>query len=280
MRPLRVHGRDARMDRVADGRQHSPAHSNDRVTGRRASRPTAAVTARSPTRRRPTRRASRIMSILRKMPVEHVLDRTRQNTLKRRLSAISLAGFGVGVVIGTGIFTLVGSRGQGHRRPGGGALLRRRRRRRRCWPPCATPSSPPRADGGQRLHLRLRHPRRAVRLDHRLGPAPRVRARRRRRRAKLVRLRRQPAGPAAGLFGEQATVNVGAVLIIAVLTVVAVAGIRESSRLTNALVIVKVSVCVLVVVAGLFFVRGRQPRPVRPAGRSPRRPARASSTSR
>nr|WP_255426495.1 amino acid permease [Pseudonocardia sp. C8] len=55
-------------------------------------------------------------------------------------------------------------------------------------------------------------------------------------------------------FGEDATVNVGAVAIIAVLTVVAVVGIRESAWLTNALVLVKLAVCVLILAVGVFYV--------------------------
>ena len=38
------------------------------------------------------------------------------------------------------------------------------------------------------------------------------------------------------------------------LGVVAIVGIRESARITNLLVVVKVAICVFVVVAGAFFV--------------------------
>jgi len=59
------------------------------------------------------------------------------------------------------------------------------------------------------------------------------------------------------LFGEEGTtVNVGAALIVVLLTIVAALGIRESARVTSALVIVKVAVCVFVIVAGAWFVRG------------------------
>jgi basic amino acid/polyamine antiporter, APA family len=71
-------------------------------------------------------------------------------------------------------------------------------------------------------------------------------------------------------FGEDATVNVGAVPIIAVLTVVAAARIRESSWATNVLVIVKIVVCVLIVAVGVFFIKGADLRPFIP-------PAQASS---
>jgi APA family basic amino acid/polyamine antiporter len=58
------------------------------------------------------------------------------------------------------------------------------------------------------------------------------------------------------LFGEESTVNVGAAFIVVVLTVVAALGIRESARVTGMLVIVKVAVCVFIVVAGAWYVRG------------------------
>jgi basic amino acid/polyamine antiporter, APA family len=57
------------------------------------------------------------------------------------------------------------------------------------------------------------------------------------------------------LFGEKSTVNVGAMIIVLVLGVVAVVGIRESAWVTNGLVVVKVAICVFVIVAGLFFVK-------------------------
>ncbi|WP_286176068.1 amino acid permease [Arthrobacter sp. NEB 688] len=50
-------------------------------------------------------------------------------------------------------------------------------------------------------------------------------------------------------------VNLGAVAIVLLLGVVAVVGIRESARVTNSLVIVKVAVCVFVIVAGAFYVK-------------------------
>jgi APA family basic amino acid/polyamine antiporter len=70
------------------------------------------------------------------------------------------------------------------------------------------------------------------------------------------------------LFGEKSTVNVGAVLIVAVLTVIAVLGIRESARVTGALVIVKVTVCVFVIVAGAWFVTGANLTPFVPPAES------------
>jgi basic amino acid/polyamine antiporter, APA family len=57
------------------------------------------------------------------------------------------------------------------------------------------------------------------------------------------------------LFGETAPVNVGAVLIVLVLGVIAFVGIRESKWLTNALVVIKVTVCLFVILLGAFYVK-------------------------
>jgi APA family basic amino acid/polyamine antiporter len=54
------------------------------------------------------------------------------------------------------------------------------------------------------------------------------------------------------LFGESAPVNVGAVLVVLVLGAVAWVGIRESKWLTNVLVAIKVLVCLFVIVVGAF----------------------------
>jgi basic amino acid/polyamine antiporter, APA family len=70
------------------------------------------------------------------------------------------------------------------------------------------------------------------------------------------------SGYLANLFGlppawfaeEGSVVNLGAITVVLVLGVVAMVGIRESARVTNVLVVVKVAVCVFVVVAGAFFV--------------------------
>jgi APA family basic amino acid/polyamine antiporter len=75
------------------------------------------------------------------------------------------------------------------------------------------------------------------------------------------------------LAGEGATVNLGAVVIVAVLTLVAALGIRESARVTSGLVIVKVAICVFVIVAGAWFVRGANLTPFVP----PSRPVEGSS---
>ena len=100
----------------------------------------------------------------------------------------SAVGLGVGAIIGTGIFVLTGV--AAHDRTGPALMLSfvvagvdlhlRRALLRRV-----------RVDGAGRrlgLHLRVRHARRAVRVDHRLGPDPRIRGRLVDGRARLVAL--------------------------------------------------------------------------------------------
>ncbi len=57
------------------------------------------------------------------------------------------------------------------------------------------------------------------------------------------------------LFGEAAPVNVGAVAIVLVLGFVAARGISEARWVTTALVVIKVSICVFIICVGAFFIR-------------------------
>ncbi|MDL9946447.1 amino acid permease [Gordonia sp. ABSL11-1] len=56
-------------------------------------------------------------------------------------------------------------------------------------------------------------------------------------------------------FGESSSVNLGAVAIALVLGIVATVGIKESGWVTNALVLLKVSICVFIIVVGVFFIK-------------------------
>ena len=56
-------------------------------------------------------------------------------------------------------------------------------------------------------------------------------------------------------FGESSTVNVGAIVITVVLGVIAALGIQESKTVTNILVLIKVTVCIFVIALGIWFVR-------------------------
>jgi APA family basic amino acid/polyamine antiporter len=71
------------------------------------------------------------------------------------------------------------------------------------------------------------------------------------------------------LFGESAPVNVGAVLVVLVLGAVAWVGIRESKWLTNVLVAIKVLVCLFVIVVGAFYVKAGNWTPFIPHARPP-----------
>ncbi|WP_249123875.1 amino acid permease [Saccharopolyspora erythraea] len=190
------------------------------------------------------------------MPVEDVLNRGRQGGLIRRLSGVDLVGIGIGIIIGTGVFTLAGIEAKDHAGPAvvlsfviGGVVAALAAV---CY--AELTSAVPTAGSAYTYAYATIGEVFAwiigwdLLLEFALGAAV---------------VSRSWSGYVSNLlglppeyFGEDATVNVGAMLIIAVLTVVAVAGIRESAWVTNALVVVKVSVCVLVVVAGLFFVRG------------------------
>lgn len=58
----------------------------------------------------------------------------------------------------------------------------------------------------------------------------------------------------AWMAGDTPVVNVPAMIIVLILTVILVLGIKLSSRVNEVIVLIKVSVIMLVIVAGLFFV--------------------------
>ena len=72
------------------------------------------------------------------------------------------------------------------------------------------------------------------------------------------------------LFGESAPVNVGAVAIVLLLGIVAYVGIRESKWVTNTLVVVKVLICLFVILVGAFYVKASNWSPFIPAGKPPK----------
>ncbi|MFD9889174.1 amino acid permease [Amycolatopsis sp. NPDC059027] len=195
------------------------------------------------------------MSVRRTLDVDEVLGRQDSGELKRRLRGRDLIGFGVGIIIGTGIFTLAGVQAKTHAGPSvtlsfvlgavvaGLAAL--------CYAELA--SSVPTAGSAYTYAFATLGEVFAwiigwdLLLEFALGAAVVSRG----WSGYLANL----LGLSPELFGEKATVNIGAVLIIAVLTVVAVVGIKQSAWLTNLLVVVKVAVCVLILVVGVFFVK-------------------------
>ncbi|SFN00865.1 basic amino acid/polyamine antiporter, APA family [Pseudonocardia ammonioxydans] len=209
------------------------------------------------------------------MPVERILARSRSDAddsgspLKRTLRARDMVGFGVGIIIGTGIFTLAGVEAKEHAGPAvtlsfligavvaGLAAV--------CYAELA--SSVPTAGSAYTYAFTTLGEVFAwiigwdLLLEFGLG---------------LAVVSRSWSGYLAELFGlptawfgEDATVNIGAVAIIAILTVVAVAGIRESSRLTNLLVLVKLAVCLLIVAVGVFYVNPDNLTPFVPPAQPP-----------
>ncbi|MEK6464071.1 MULTISPECIES: amino acid permease [Pseudonocardia] len=218
------------------------------------------------------------MGWTRTMPVERILARSEHGDggadghgtpLKRTLKARDLVGFGVGIIIGTGIFTLAGVEAQQHAGPAvtlsfligavvaGLAAV--------CYAELA--SSVPTAGSAYTYAFATLGEVFAwiigwdLLLEFGLG---------------LAVVSRSWSGYLASLFGlptawfgEDATVNVGAVLIIALLTVVAVAGIQQSARLTNLLVLVKLAVCVLILAVGVFYIDPANLQPFIPPAQAP-----------
>ncbi|MCU1604475.1 MAG: Amino acid permease [Modestobacter sp.] len=187
--------------------------------------------------------------------------------LRRHLSARHLVGFGIGVVIGTGIFTLTGVQAKNTAGPavvisfgiaGVVALLAAL-----CYAELA--SAVPTAGSAYSYAYATTGELFAwvigwdLFLEFALGAAVVARG----WSGYVGNLLHLPTS----LFGEDSTVNLGAVFIVVVLTLVAVLGIRESARVTSGLVIVKVAVCVFVIVAGAWFVRGANLTPFVPPGR-------------
>ncbi|MGY1602309.1 amino acid permease [Geodermatophilus sp. SYSU D00815] len=200
------------------------------------------------------------MHVFRTKPVEHIGESEGEATgvgkLRRNLSARHLVGFGIGVVIGTGIFTLTGVQARNTAGPavvisfvvaGVVAVLAAL-----CYAELA--SSVPTAGSAYSYAFATAGELMAwvigwdLFLEFALGAAVVARG----WSGYVGNLLDLPPS----MFGEDSVVNVGAVLIVLVLTLVAVLGIRESARVTGALVIVKVAICVFVVVAGAWFVTG------------------------
>jgi APA family basic amino acid/polyamine antiporter len=72
----------------------------------------------------------------------------------------------------------------------------------------------------------------------------------------------------ASLAGEGATINIPAMLVVLALTAVLVAGIKLSSRVNFAIVTIKMMVILLVIVAGLFFINRDNYTPFIPPAKS------------
>jgi APA family basic amino acid/polyamine antiporter len=202
------------------------------------------------------------MALMRTKPIEDVLHQDDEGSpanqgegrLRKRLGPFDLMGFGVGIVIGTGIFTLTGVEAKNHAGPaviisflvaGVVAVLAAL-----CYAELAS-AVPTAGSAYTYAYTTVGEPIAWIIgwdliLEFVLGSSV------------VSRGWSGYLGDALhlpkSLFGESSTVNVGAMLIVLVLGVVAVVGIREASWVTNGLVLLKVAICVFVVIAGLFFV--------------------------
>lgn len=217
------------------------------------------------------------MDLLRKKNVDDVIhqnDDTEEASghgkLRQHLSALDLVGFGIGIVIGTGIFTLTGLQARDNAGPsvtisfliaGAVALLAAL-----CYAELA--SAVPTAGSSYTYSYTTIGEIFAwiiawdLILEFALGSAV---------------VARGWSGYLAGVFDlpkkwfaeDGSVVNVGAIAIVLVLGLVAMRGIRESAWVTNGLVVVKVVVCVFVIAVGAFYVKTGNLVPFIPDSRPP-----------
>jgi APA family basic amino acid/polyamine antiporter len=218
------------------------------------------------------------MDLLRKKNVDDVIHQNDEpadgvespDHLKKHLSAVDLIGFGIGIVIGTGIFTLTGLQAKDNAGPavtisfliaGAVALLAAL-----CYAELA--SAVPTAGSSYTYSYTTIGEIFAwiiawdLILEFALGAAV---------------VARGWSGYVAGVFDlpekwfaeEGSVVNVGAICIVLLLGFVAARGIRESAWVTNGLVVIKVLVCVFVIAVGAFYVKTGNLVPFIPAGKSP-----------
>jgi APA family basic amino acid/polyamine antiporter len=198
------------------------------------------------------------VTIFRTKPTDDILQPqdTGKAGLRKRLGLFDLVGFGVGIVIGTGIFTLTGVEAKQHAGPavvvsfvlaGVVALLAAM-----CYgelasalPTAGSAYSYAYATVGEIVAWVIGWD---LILEFVLGASVVSRG----WSGYLQNLFHLPTS----VFGEQSVVNLGAMAIVAVLGVVAATGVKQSAGVTNVLVVVKVGICLFVIVAGALFVRG------------------------
>ena len=223
------------------------------------------------------------MGIMRRKSIDTVIhqaddqgtDHDSGNHLKKNLRAIDLIGFGIGIVIGTGIFTLTGLEAKENAGPavmisfiiaGVVALLAAL-----CYAELA--SAVPTAGSSYTYAYSTIGELFAwiiawdLILEFALGAAV---------------VSRGWSGYVAGVFNlpsqwfaeEGSIVNLGAIFIALLLGYVAMRGIRESKWVTNGLVVIKVLVCVFVIVVGVFYIKTSNLVPFIP----PAKPAEGAAT--
>jgi APA family basic amino acid/polyamine antiporter len=211
------------------------------------------------------------MDVLRKKRVEDLLaqDADGGSGLRKRLGPVDLTGFGVGVVIGTGIFTLTGIEAKNHAGPavvisfliaGVVSLLASL-----CYAELAS-GVPTAGSAYSYAYVSIGEIAAWIIgwdlvLEFALGAAVVARG----WSGYLQNLFSLPTA----IFGEGSTINLGAMAITVVLGTIAALGIKESARVTTALVVVKVAICLFIIVAGAFFVKLSNWSPFVPASAGP-----------
>jgi APA family basic amino acid/polyamine antiporter len=209
--------------------------------------------------------------ITRTKDVQTVIHQNDEGTdgggLAKRLSARDLMGFGIGIVIGTGIFVLTGVEAKTHAGPaitvsfliaGVVAMLAAL-----CYAELA--AAVPTAGSSYTYAYTTIGEVFAwiigwdLILEFALGAATVSRG--------WSGYLQDALGLPTTLFGEEAPVNVGAALIVVVLGVIAAVGIRESKWVTNLLVLIKVTISVFVIVAGVFYLKASNLTPFFPESR-------------
>jgi APA family basic amino acid/polyamine antiporter len=221
------------------------------------------------------------MSLLRTKSVEQSIRDTEdpEHRLRKDLSALDLTVFGVGVIIGTGIFVLTGEAANGTAGPAvalsfvlaavacGLAAL--------CYAELA--STVPVAGSAYTFSYATLGELVAwiigwdLILEFIIGAATVAVG-----WSQYLTVLLETLGltlPAAISGGDGAAFNLPAVLIVLALTAILVIGIKTSARFNAVIVTVKVAVVLLVIVAGLFFVQAANYSPFVP----PSEPAEAAS---
>jgi APA family basic amino acid/polyamine antiporter len=210
--------------------------------------------------------------ITRTKDVQTVIHQNDEGTdgggLAKRLSARDLMGFGIGIVIGTGIFVLTGVEAKTHAGPaitvsfliaGVVAMLAAL-----CYAELA--AAVPTAGSSYTYAYTTIGEVFAwiigwdLILEFALGAATVSRG--------WSGYLQDALGLPTTLFGEEAPVNVGAALIVVVLGVIAAVGIRESKWVTNLLVLIKVTISVFVIVAGVFYLKASNLTPFFPESKA------------
>jgi APA family basic amino acid/polyamine antiporter len=210
--------------------------------------------------------------IARTKDVQTVIHQNDEGTdgggLAKRLSARDLMGFGIGIVIGTGIFVLTGVEAKTHAGPaitvsfliaGVVAMLAAL-----CYAELA--AAVPTAGSSYTYAYTTIGEVFAwiigwdLILEFALGAATVSRG--------WSGYLQDALGLPTTLFGEEAPVNVGAALIVVVLGVIAAVGIRESKWVTNLLVLIKVTISVFVIVAGVFYLKASNLTPFFPESKA------------